>query len=155
MVTPQNPFKESKSLLNARHRKHLVDLALEDDARMKSTDIEFHLPKPSYTIDTLTYLKEKYPEHEFVIIMGSDGFQNIRKWKNGEVILRDYEITIYPREGFMVNASQLNERIQLIDAPVLQISGSYIRRLVKERKSIRYLVPDVVMEEIENQQFYF
>lgn len=155
VVSPQNPFKESGSLLNENHRKHLVDLAIEGDHRLKSSNIEFKLPRPSYTINTLVHLEENYPAHDFAIIMGSDGFKNINKWKNAEVILKNYEILIYKRAGFEVDTAMLRSNIRIIDAPLLQISGSLIRRLIKEGKSIRYLVPDVVNEQIQSQQYYF
>lgn len=156
MVSPQNPFKESSSLLNENHRKHLVDLALEDDPRMKSSNIEFKLPRPSYTIDTLIYLGEKYPQHQFTIIIGSDSYENIHKWKNADVLLKNYNILIYNRPGFPVSTNKLSKNITISEeTPQLQISSSYIRKLVKEKKSIRYLVPDLVREEIMNQQFYF
>ncbi|HRN72115.1 MAG TPA: nicotinate (nicotinamide) nucleotide adenylyltransferase [Ginsengibacter sp.] len=155
VVSPQNPFKQSASLLNERHRKHLVDLAVEDDINLKTCDIEFKLPRPSYTIDTLIHLEERYPQHEFTVIMGSDSFQNIKKWKNGNLLIKNYPIKIYLRSGFPVDPAMLKHRIEVVEAPILQISGTLIRKLIKERKSIRYLVPEKVREEIENQQFYF
>lgn len=155
IVSPQNPFKETSSLLNERHRKHLVDMAVEGDSRLKASGIEFKLPRPSYTIDTLTYLSEKYPQHDFTIIMGSDSFKNIKKWKNAGFLLKNYKINIYKRTGFDIDKNMLSENIQVVDAPLLQISGSMIRQLIKERKSIRYMVPEIVNEEILNQQYYF
>ncbi|MCO5284907.1 MAG: nicotinate (nicotinamide) nucleotide adenylyltransferase [Chitinophagaceae bacterium] len=155
VVSPQNPFKQSASLLNERHRKHLVDLAVEDDINLKTCDIEFKLPRPSYTIDTLIHLEERYPQHEFTVIMGSDSFQNIKKWKNGDLLIKNYPIKIYLRSGFAVDPAMLKHRIEVVEAPILQISGTLIRKLIKDRKSIRYLVPEQVREEIENQQFYF
>lgn len=154
-MSPQNPFKESKSLLNENHRKHLIDLSLENDNRMKSSNIEFKLPRPSYTIDTLTHLKEKYPQNDFTVIMGSDSFKNILKWKNAEVLLKNYKIKVYLRPGFPVNPKLLSENIEVLKAPLLQISSTFIRDLIKQKKSIRYLVPDIINEEIQNQQFYF
>lgn len=155
VVSPQNPFKETQSLLNENHRKHLVDLAIAGDHRLKSSNIEFKLPRPSYTIDTLVHLEEKYPGHQFSIIMGSDGFKNIEKWKSAAVILKNYQILIYKRAGFDVDPARLANNIKIVDAPILQISGSFIRQLIKERKSIRYLVPDIVNEQIQSQQYFF
>lgn len=155
VISPQNPFKESKTLLNEHHRKHLVDLAIEHEVNLHSSNIEFKLPRPSYTIDTLAYLAEQKPEHEFAIIMGSDSFTNIKRWKNAEVLLRDYELYIYKRSGFEVDEAMMSEKIQIVEAPLLQISGSHIRKMIRNRKSIRYLVPDVVKEEIESQQYYY
>src|SRR6218665_3097675 len=100
IVSPQNPFKNAATLLNEQHRYHLLQLALENETKIKASNIEFKLPRPSYTVNTLTYLKEKYPQHEFYIILGSDGFQNINKWYNAEVILKNYPIYIYRRAGF-------------------------------------------------------
>lgn len=154
VVSPQNPLKKSPSLLNENHRKHLIDLSIEGEKKLFSSNIEFKLPKPSYTIDTLTYLKEKFPQHEFTIIMGSDSFSNIYKWKNCEIILGNYPIIIYNRPGFKVNKEMLNDRIAVMEAPLLQISSTFIRNLIREKKSIRYLVPDIVMQEIESHQYY-
>src|ERR1700761_684466 len=103
VVSPQNPLKISASLLNEYHRLHLVKLAVENDPRLKVSDIEFSLPRPSYTIDTLTYLSEKYPQHAFSVIMGSDSFQNIAKWKNAEQLVRQYDLIVYNRPGYMAS----------------------------------------------------
>lgn len=153
IVSPQNPLKQESSLLNEYHRLHLVRLATEDDNRIKASDIEFGLPKPSYTSATLVYLNEKYPEHQFCIIMGSDSFQNLDKWKNGEVIIKNYDVYVYKREGFdIVNTK--DARIHILDAPLLQLSATQIRKNIKEEKSIRYMVPDKVLDEIEKGGYY-
>jgi nicotinate-nucleotide adenylyltransferase len=102
VVSPQNPLKPSSVLLNEYHRLHLVHLAIEDDLRLKASEVEFKLPRPSYTIDTLTYLQEKYPQHEFSVIMGSDSFQNLPRWKNFEQLVKNYAFIIYNRPGFEV-----------------------------------------------------
>src|SRR6188474_1461192 len=148
IVSPQNPFKESKTLLNEFDRLHLVRLATQDDNRIKCSDIEFNLPKPSYTSNTLAFLSEKYPEHQFSIIMGSDSYQNLGKWKNYEAIISNYPIYVYKREGSEIIKSFENEPI-ILDAPIIQISASQIRENIKSGKSIRYLVPEIVREEIE------
>jgi len=153
VISPQNPFKTENSLLNEYHRLHLVKSAIENDNRMKVSDIEFTLPKPSYTINTLTYLSEKYPEHKFCIIMGSDSFQNLHKWKNFEVIVKNYQIYIYLRQGFDVE-NKFNANIHIVEAPLLQLSATQIRKYIKEEKSIRYLVPENVREEIEKGGYY-
>ncbi len=153
VVSPQNPHKESASLLNEYHRLHLVQTAVQDDNRIKASDIEFSLPKPSYTTSTLAYLKEKHPEHEFCIIMGSDSFQNLNKWKNYEVIIKDYDVYVYNRPGFEVS-NHLNAKLHIVDAPLLQLSATQIRQYIKEGKSIRYLVPEMVREEIEKGGYY-
>lgn len=153
VVSPQNPFKSENGLLNEYHRLHLVKLATENDARIRASDIEFNLPKPSYTVNTLAYLAEKYPEHEFCIIMGSDSFQNLDKWKNYEVIVKNYFIYVYLRQGFEVK-NTLNARVQVLQAPLLQISATQIRQYAREGKSLRYMVPDKVLEEIEKGNYY-
>ncbi|MGZ3846914.1 MAG: nicotinate (nicotinamide) nucleotide adenylyltransferase [Flavisolibacter sp.] len=147
VVSPLNPFKESATLLNEYDRLHLVQKAIETDLRLKVTDIEFSLPKPSYTVHTLAYLTEKYPEHTFSIIMGSDGFQNLDKWKNPEIIISNHQIIIYKRPGFEVD-NKLNANITIMNAPLLDISSTHIRDLIKSGKSIKYLVPPEVEEEI-------
>lgn len=154
VVSPQNPLKPSASLLNEYQRLHLAQLAIEDNPRLKISDIEFKLPKPSYTIDTLTHLKEKYPIHEFVVIMGSDSFLNIHRWKNAEILLRDFSILIYQRPGFAIDPKFLNDRIRVVDAPMLNISSTFIRQQIQQGKSIQYLVPEKVRQEIEAAGFY-
>lgn len=155
VVTPQNPFKISHTLLNEYQRLHLVRTAIEGENSLRATDIEFHLPKPSYTIDTLTYLEEKYPQHQFAIIMGSDSFQNIHKWKNADILLKRYPIFVYQRPGYNINLKTTETaKITLLDAPLLQISATQIREMIKKRKSIRYMVPDAVKEEIEKNGYY-
>jgi len=153
VVSPQNPFKPSATLLNEYDRLHLVQQAIEADDRLRASEIEFSLPKPSYTAHTLTYLGEKYPSHQFSIIMGSDSFQNLSNWKNGEVIAANYPLLIYRRPGFEIN-NTLNANITIMEAPLLEISATHIRELIKLGKSIRYLVPDVVEKEIEKSGFY-
>lgn len=152
VVSPQNPFKVSAALLNEYHRLHLVRLAIEGEDKLKAMDIEFYLPKPSYTVDTLAYLEEKYPKHDFSIIMGGDSFQNLPKWKNAEVIMNRYSILVYNRPGFEIKTDQPN--VAILNAPLLQLSATEIRQTVKNGKSIRYLVPDNVKEEIERNGYY-
>lgn len=153
VVSPQNPFKQSLSLLNEYHRLHLIKSAIDGENNLRASSVEFNLPKPSYTIDSLAYLKEKYPEHVFSILMGSDGFQNLNKWKNHEVIVANHQIYVYKRPGFEITETY-GASIQVLDAPLLEISSTHIRELVKNKKSIRFLVPDIVKEEIENGGYY-
>ncbi|MFM7671909.1 MAG: nicotinate (nicotinamide) nucleotide adenylyltransferase [Bacteroidota bacterium] len=153
VVSPQNPLKQEHSLLNEYHRLHLVQLAIENDARIKASDVEFALPRPSYTSDTLIHLQEKYPEHQFVVIMGSDSFQNIHRWKNYTFITKNYPICVYNRPGHLVEETH-GARVQLLDAPLLPISATQIRSLSREGKSLRYLVPDRVLDEIERGGYY-
>ncbi|RYY44057.1 MAG: nicotinate-nucleotide adenylyltransferase [Chitinophagaceae bacterium] len=153
MVSPQNPFKSSNGLLNEHHRYHLVQTALDDESKIKASNIEFRLPKPSYTVNTLTYLKEKYPQHNFSIVLGSDGFQNIDKWHNAAFILKHYPIYIYVRPGFEIREN-FGANTKILNAPLLEISSTHIRKLIRENKSIRYLVPDAVRTEIEKNNYY-
>ena len=153
VVSPHNPLKEAHTLLNEYHRLHLVELAIEENTRFRASNVEFHLPKPSYTIDTLTYLTEKFPLEQFSVIMGSDSFQNIHRWKNFEQLVADYELIVYKRPGFDVVETH-GARLTELQAPLLEISSSFIRRQVKDSKSIRYLVPDKVWEYIEGNRYY-
>lgn len=133
IVSPQNPLKESANLLNENHRLHLVQLAIENESRFKASNIEFKLPRPSFTIDTMTYLLEKYPQHEFSIVMGSDSFLNIKKWKNYRQLLDNFKIIIYERPGFDIDKT-LSKNIEIVQAPLLDISSTYIRKMVKGKK---------------------
>ena len=155
VVSPQNPLKPAASLLNEYHRLYLVQLAVEGEKNLKASDIEFKLPKPSYTIDTLTYLQEKYPGNEFSIVMGSDSFQNLPKWKNADWLLRHYPIYIYKRPGFETLPVYPGAKgIHELDAPLLPISSTEVRKNIKAGKSIRYLVPENVRAEIERNGYY-
>jgi nicotinate-nucleotide adenylyltransferase len=153
VVSPHNPFKETSSLLNENHRLHLVRLAIEAQPKFRSSNIEFTLPRPSYTSDTMIHLSEKYPQHEFSIIMGGDSFQNIQKWKNSELLLRDYDLFIYQRPEFPIDTT-LSSRLTILDAPLLEISSTLIRTLVREKKSIQFLVTDEVRNDILANGYY-
>jgi nicotinate-nucleotide adenylyltransferase len=154
VVSPQNPFKENHTLLNEYQRLALVRLAVEEEINIKAIDIEFRLPRPSYTIDTLTYLEEKYPQHEFAVIMGSDGLQNLDKWKSSEILIKRYPIYVYERPGFQIDTKLNINNLNVSKAPMLEISASLLRRMIQAGKSIRYLVPDSVKEEIEANGYY-
>ena len=153
VVSPQNPFKKSLTLLNEFDRLHLVQLAIAEDDRLKAVDIEFTLPKPSYTATTLTYLAEKHPSYEFEIIMGSDSFQNLGSWHNAAFIIRNYKINVYNRPGFAVEDT-LGAQVHIMNAPLLEISATHIRQLLKSGKSIRYLVPHKVEREIVDNRLF-
>ena len=153
IVSPQNPFKNAAGLLNEQHRLSLVKIAIEGEKKFKANNVEFKMPKPSYTIDTLIILSEKYPQHTFSIIIGSDGFQNIEKWKNYKQIINNYNIYIYKRPSFEIT-KLLTENIKLVDAPLLEISSTQIRKNIKKGKSIRYLVTDDVLKEVELKGYY-
>lgn len=153
VVSPQNPFKQSSSLLNEYHRLHLAQIAVEDDIRLRAIDIEFKLPRPSYTINTLIYLQEKYPQHEFTIIMGSDSFQNLPKWKNAELLIRDCSFIVYNRPGYELKELH-NAKVNILNAPLLTISATLIRSNIQKGKSICYLVPDKVRDYIIENNYY-
>jgi nicotinate-nucleotide adenylyltransferase len=153
VVSPQNPFKPSRNLLNEYQRLHLAQLAVEGEKNIRVSDIEFHLPRPSYTVDTMAYLKEKFPTHRFSILMGTDGLMNLPKWKNSFVLIRDYSFYVYPRAGFPVPAIA-GLRVTEVAAPVLNISSTQIREMIQRGQSVRFLVPDSVHQEIERSHYY-
>ena len=153
VISPQNPLKNSNCLLNKYDRLNMVQSALEGETKIKASTIEFNLPSPSFTIDTLAYLKEKHKQHQFSIIMGSDSFTNIKKWKNYEMIIKNYEIYVYQRTGYPIQ--NIEETIvNKLEAPLIEISSSAIRKIIKDGKSIRYLVPDVVDQQIKENKYY-
>ena len=153
VISPHNPFKERKTLLSDHHRYELVERGLGDDDRFRATDIEFKMPTPSYTIDTLTWLAEKYPSNRFVIIMGSDGLPGFPKWKNSSEIQKNYRRYVYPRPGFPVDVST-QENLEVVDAPLIEISSSFIRKSISEGKDIRHFLPEEVWEYIDKMNFY-
>lgn len=155
VVTPQNPLKQKANLLNDFDRLEMVKMAVEGDERMQVSDIEFYLPKPSYTIDTLTYLKERNPNRNFKILMGSDNLDNFSKWKNHEIILQNYGVIVYPRPSFNSPSIELQKNIVIAkDAPQMEISSSFIRNAIKEGKDVRHFLPPKVWEHIEKKGFY-
>lgn len=155
IVSPQNPLKPQAALLNNYDRLHLVNLAIGDNPVLRSSDIEFALPTPSYTIDTLMYLKEKYPSKDFTLIMGGDNLKYLHKWKNYEQLLEHYSIYLYNRPTFHVPDSLLNHQsIKIFDTPQMHISATYIRKCIRENKSIEYLVPDAVFKYLQTTNFY-
>ena len=153
VVSPQNPLKLKETLLRDHDRLHLINLAIEDNKNLKASSIEFKLPKPSYTIDTLIYLKEKYPQHQFVLIMGSDNLATLHKWKNYELLLK-YEILVYKRRGFDEKPYPKNKNIQLLDFPYLDISATFIRENIKNGISMQYFLPEPVWKYIEESNWY-
>ncbi|GAB3365294.1 nicotinate (nicotinamide) nucleotide adenylyltransferase [Arachidicoccus ginsenosidivorans] len=154
VISPQNPLKPSASLLGEYDRLHLVNLAIENSSRLKAVDVEFRLPKPSYTITTLTYLTEKYPTDDFTVILGSDSFNNLPKWRNYEQLIRDYSFLIYLRPGFPVKDIEPGINASILQAPMLDISASFIRNNIHQDKSIRFLVPDKVFDYIQMNNYY-
>ena len=154
VVSPQNPLKQKNSLARDRDRLNMVQLAVENNPLLRASDIEFKLPKPSFTIDTLTYMGEKHPQHEFTLIMGGDNIATLQKWKNYELLLRGYDIYVYKRPQYDLGELALQPRVKVFEAPVMEISATYIRNCILENKSIQYLVPDSVKQYIEESRLY-
>jgi nicotinate-nucleotide adenylyltransferase len=154
VVSPHNPLKEKKSLLEDQARLELVELAISDDPRFQASNIEFNLPQPSYTIDTLTYLKEKHPKREFVLLMGSDGLRTFNKWKNAELIVSNYERYVYPRDTESIEELKPHRNIKIVNAPKLEISSTFIRKAIKEKKNITHFLPAEVYKAIDKYGYY-
>lgn len=154
VVSPHNPHKEKKSLAKDYDRLHLVHLAIAGNSKIQASNIEFSLPKPSYTIDTLTYLKEKYPQHEFSLIMGGDNLGNFHKWKNYEKIIANHKIFVYKRPSYPLGELENHPQVTIVEAPMLNISSSFIRNAIKTNHSVQYLVPHSVFEYIEDYKMY-
>lgn len=154
VVSPQNPLKTKDTLLGEYDRLHLIRLATEGNENLKVSDIEFKLPRPSYTIDTLTYLKEKYPQHQFALIMGSDNLETIHKWKNYQQLISNYQFYVYKRRGVDINPYPDNTNIQLLEFPYLDISATFIRENIKKGISMQYFVPEKAWEEIVKGNYY-
>ncbi len=154
VVSPQNPLKEKKSLLQDYHRLEMVRLAVEDDDRFKASDIEFKLPTPSFTIDTLTYLEEKHPGMQFQLVMGADGLRTFHKWKHAGLIVEKYHRLIYPRPGTDKETASRLSNVTLVNAPMMEISSSFIRQAIKEGKDVRHLVPARAYNYMREMHFY-
>ncbi len=154
VVTPQNPFKPSKGLLHEFDRYDLIKAAIADNYRLGVSDVEFHLPKPNYTIDTLTVLTEKNPQHKFSVIIGEDNLVNFTKWKNYDRILDYYGLYVYPRPDVTNTELHRHANVKMIDAPLLDISATYIRQCIKDNKSVRYLVPEPVEQMMRLRNYY-
>lgn len=156
VVTPHSPFKTKSSLLEDHHRLEMVYLATKDYMKLKPSDIEFKLPQPNYTINTLTYLMEKYPDHEFALIMGEDNLKSFHKWKNYELILEGHDIYVYPRlgKGKVETRFDDHERIKHIDAPIMELSSTFIRNAIKEDKLVRPMLSEPVWQYLDEMNFY-
>lgn len=164
VLTPQNPLKNNNNLLQDYHRLALLKIAIDDNFKLRASDIEFSLPKPSYTVDTLAHLREQYPEHQFALIMGEDNLRTFHKWKNYEVILERHQIYVYPRP---ITLAELNNHVAptmseihnhtnviITDSPMMQISSTIIRNNIQKGQSIQYLVTDPVRQYIDEMNFY-
>ncbi len=154
IVSPQSPFKKRSNLLHEFDRIEMVRAAVYENYKMNVSDVEMHLPKPSYTIDTLTYLTEKHPDKRFVLIIGEDNLHGFNRWKNSDKILENFELYVYPRPVSLASDLIKHEKVTLIDAPKIDISATFIRNFVKEDKSIQYLVPQPVADMIFDKKFY-
>jgi len=154
VVSPQSPFKKRSDLTDDDLRLHMVNLAIGPNENIKASDIEFDLAKPSYTIDTLNHLKEKFPSHEFVLIMGGDNLKSFHRWKNYEEILSNHQIYVYQRPNYKNDESVSHQNIKILEAPLLQISSTAIRNMIKHGQSFQYLVTDAVYEFLLANQIY-
>ncbi len=156
VVSPQNPFKDKKSLLKDNNRLDMVQLALKSYPKMRASNVEFSLPKPNYTIDTLTYLHEKFPDVSFSLIMGEDNLKGLPKWKNSEVLIQNHQIIVYPRvfEDRSDEDFVQHENIEKINAPIIELSATEIRNMIKEGKNVRPMLPPEVFEYLDGSSFY-
>ena len=154
IVSPQNPFKTKKNLLSEYERYQMVDMALSDDFQIRVSNIEFNLPKPSYTIDTLTYLKEKHKNHQFALIIGSDNLKYFHRWKNYKEIIDQYDIYVYPRPGNDPHKFSEKFPLKIVNAPYIEISSSFIRNAIAEGKDVRYFLPEKVYQYIKEMHLY-
>jgi nicotinate-nucleotide adenylyltransferase len=154
VVSPHNPLKPIGSLLQDYHRFHLVELGIGDYKKIKPSKIEFELPRPSYTINTLAYLKERYPKHNFSLIMGSDNLETFHKWKNFEIMLEEHDIYVYPRPLHDGGNLRGHPRVKWVNAPHMELSSTFIRNAIKEGKDVRYMMPEAVASYIDEMHFY-
>lgn len=156
VVTPHNPHKKKNSLLDNHHRLMMVNIALEEYPKIKSSKIEFDLPQPSYTVNTLAHITEKYPNDSFSLIMGEDNLKSLHRWKNYETILENHHIYVYPRisDGKVETRFDNHPKIHKVDAPIVEISSTFIRKSIKEKINIRPLLPQNVWEYLDEMNFY-
>lgn len=154
VISPHNPLKEKQSLLKDHHRMALLKLAIEDNPRFKACDIEFKLPQPSYTILTLLRLEEQFPQRQFCLIIGSDNLNHFNKWYNYEEILRNYQLYVYPRPNFDGGEFAHHPAVKWVKSPLMEISSSYIRNAIQRGISVKYLLPEKVLDYIQEMHFY-
>lgn len=155
VVSPQNPLKSKKTLLHDYDRYDMVEMAIKNYPKMKVSDIEFSMPRPSYTIDTLTYLYEKFPDYDFSLIMGEDNLASLPKWKNHEKLVDNHRIIVYPRAFEQKGIKKYeHHNIQKITAPIIELSATEIRKMIKEHKNVRPMLPPEVFEYIDKKGFY-
>jgi len=165
VVTPQNPLKKKKTLLADYHRLALARIAIEDNPKLRASKIEFDMPKPSYTVNTLVYIKERYPDHSFALIMGEDNLRTLHRWKNYEQIMENHDIYVYPRalteqekeehdDMAKRNAFEDHPKVKVHDVPVMKVSASFVRNAIKDKKDVRYLLTEPVFQYVQEMNFY-
>lgn len=154
VVSPHNPLKQKTSLLDQHQRLALVNLAIDDHPKIKASNIEFSLPQPSYTINTLVHLQEKYPNHQFNLIMGQDNLTTFHKWKNYEEILNHFKIMVYPRPNCLSTPFDKHPNVLITQAPVMEISSTFIREALRQKIDLRFFLPDKVWKEIDEMNYY-
>ncbi len=154
VISPHNPLKEKVSLLKENHRLQMVRIAISESSKMKASNVEFKLPQPSYTVNTLAHLKENFPNHNFSLIMGADNLQSLTKWKNYEYILKHHKIFVYPRPGSDGGELKVHPSIHFTEAPVVELSSTFLRKAVSEKKDIRHFLPAGVWEYLKEMNFY-
>ena len=154
VVSPQNPHRDKKSLLDGYHRRDMLEMAVKNDSRFEVCDIEFYMPKPSYTIDTLVRLSERYPNTDFYLICGMDNLASFKKWKNYQVILDNYHLMVYPRKNYDGGELVNHESVQIVDAPEIEISSTFIRNAVAQNKDVRYFMPEISYKYMIDMNFY-
>lgn len=154
VVSPHNPLKEKSSLLNQNQRLHMVNLAIGDNDKLKSSNIEFGLSQPSYTVNTLAHLKEKYPTHQFSLIMGEDNLESFKRWKNYEDILKNHKLYVYPRPNCNSGELKTHSNVIMTEAPLMDISSTMIRMAIKDKKDVSFFVPQAVWQYLDEMHFY-
>lgn len=154
VISPHNPLKKKETLANDYDRLHLVNLAIGENERIKASNIEFSLPKPSYTIDTLAYLREKYPKNSWTLILGGDNLKSLPKWKNYEMILKQNKIIVYSRPQYDAGELANHPNVRILDAPLLDISSTFIRKSIREGRSVQYMLDKDVYEYIQNSSLF-
>jgi len=154
VISPQNPFKTKESLLPDYQRLELVNRAIEGYTKFAACDIEFSMPKPSYTIDTLTYLGEKYPKREFALIMGTDNLDRLDRWKNYEQIINNHKIIVFPRNGSDGGALRSHPNVKIVDTPIIEVSSTFIRESIRNGKDVRFFMPEKVFEYVDEMNFW-
>ena len=154
VVSPHNPLKERRTLLADHHRLQMVRVAIDDNYRMRASDVELHLPVPSYTSVTLAHLSDKHPDKRFSLIMGGDDLENFRRWRNWEFIIGNYQIYVYPRPGSQLDDLAQHENVHLVDVPMIDISSSYIRQQIADGHPPRYLLTEPVFQYLTEMHFY-